>query len=310
MNLFQPDSNGTTHVTTKLQSILTSLALLAAAAPGARAVEGIITADSSLSPVKVTLKQGFATKLAVSKASSAVVQFSLESLPAGATEQQIRKAVLKVFIGKIIKPGTLRLSGTDLGTVLDETTLNGATDLSNGTTTSITTAAVIAADAKQWLAFDVTDYLRSRVTAGSQLATFGLSHDGNAANLLSLLLDSKETVTTGHAPVLDIALGEGSVTPITVASVSSDGTVRALSGVPITFSNPSAGRYDITSIPASSSPSADYTVVVTPYTGGGLDLTACVRSVQAAGSNFSLSVETRNNGTLANSIFFISVWKH
>jgi hypothetical protein len=285
-----------------------TFALLAALSPSSRAVEGIINADSSLSIATPGRLQGKATKLVVNKAGSSVVQFSLESLPDGVMSAQIRKAVLKVFVQKVTKPGTLRLSGTDLSAPLDEATLSGMTNLSDGVITPLTTTSLVAADAKQWLAFDVTDYVRSRVDAWSSMATFGLSHDGNDANLLNVVFDSKETVTTGHAPVLDIALGEGTVTPVTVATVASDGSILALSGAPIVFTHPAPGQYGIASIPPSDSPSRLYTITVTPYTGPASNFTASVKST--GNGPYGLMVETRNNGTLANSIFFISVWKH
>jgi hypothetical protein len=288
--------------------LITALALLAALTPCSRAVEGIINADSSLTIATPTRLQGKSPKLAVSKAGSSVVQFSLESLPDGADGAQVRKAVLKLFVQKVIKPGTLRLSGTDLTAALEETTLNGATNLSDGVITPLMTTSVVAADARQWVAFDVTDYLRSRLNAGSTLATFGLSHDGNDGNLLNVAFDSKETPSTSHAPVLDIVLGEGTVTPITVASVSQDGSIRAISGEPIVFTHPAPGQYGIASIPTSASPSQRYSIVVTPYPGPGQNFTASVRST--GNGPFGMMVETRNNGTLADSIFFISVWRH
>lgn len=109
----------------------------------------------------------------------------------------VAKATLRVFVNKVTTPGML--AAREEGAGWNESTLTFNNLPAPGA--ALNSAIEVTPDSKrQWLEFDVTNYVQTQVTAATSEIAFGLA----GANNLSLLLDSKETATTSHQPELDI----------------------------------------------------------------------------------------------------------
>ena len=189
-------------------SLLTAalLGTLSLAPGAARAVEATDVADGYISTASPALSKksfGLVGSLVVANKQNAYVQFLLDTVPDSISGNSVQKATLKLWVGRVIKPGTLKLSSAGNGAAINERTLTGTNAPALGT--ALATIPLAAADAQGYVTVDVTAYLKSLTLSQATNVTFALSQN-TASDGTYAVLDSKESLTTSHGPVLDISL--------------------------------------------------------------------------------------------------------
>lgn len=189
-----------------LLSIASALAALVAS-PLAWS-DATLTDDSYVSSTATTKNFGKLPTLnlvTTSSVQTGLLKFNLtESLPAAAQGNQIAKATLKVFIGKLKLP-----SGVSSGTlVADKATSTSWTEEAVTGSNNISASGSYSADktvdgsnTNQWIEFDVTQAVKDLDFSAPDVA---IAFTLTASSGLSVTLDSKESKTTSHAPTLDI----------------------------------------------------------------------------------------------------------
>jgi hypothetical protein len=148
-------------------------------------------------------KFGKKPTLSIANGQKAFVQFSLESLPAGTDATAIKKATLRLFATKVTSGGALKVSAAGDGvTALDEQVITGNTAPAIGA--QIATVALAGGTKNEYVAIDVTDYLKSLSLSPASLPAFAVEQAAVGAG--SVVFDSKESKGTSNGPELDIAL--------------------------------------------------------------------------------------------------------
>ncbi len=160
-----------------------------------------VSADSQTNSGAPTMVAGSAGAVAVSSGSGSqrrtFLRFDLSTLPADAV---IDKAVLRLFVAKVTRPG-----GIDVLPVLDaweEASLTHATAPALGTT--VGGFGVATGDLEDFVVVDVTGLVRDW-HAGA-LPNRGLALVGSVAKPVSVAFDSKESIASSHAPELEVVL--------------------------------------------------------------------------------------------------------
>lgn len=199
-----------------------ALATLALSSVAALAIEATDVADGFTSsvPSRAKVKYGARRTLEVANKQAAYVQFELDGLTPDVKAGDIRKASLRLWVGKVIKPGTLRLSATgDGATLLDETTIANATAPVPGTV--VGTFALTKEDTNTFVTIDVTPIITALTLSPASRPAFvidqSVPNDGTAVSF-----DSKENIATGHYPQLQLLVGDSD------ASAYGDGSAGAL----------------------------------------------------------------------------------
>jgi hypothetical protein len=157
-----------------------------------------VAADAHVNPSFPALNFGSSPFLQVGNGSRAFLRFDTTVLPAGVLTSPLAKVNLILWVGEIGTGGSVQVSNVTSAWTESAITLNAQPS----TGSVIGTAALTVAD--QFLAIDVTSAFSTWINNPSQ--NFGLVIDGVPSST-SVFLDSKESVTTSHAPILDIVLG-------------------------------------------------------------------------------------------------------
>lgn len=206
-----------------LRQPLTALAVVVAwSSMAALAIEATDVADGFTSSVPTRAKAKFGARrtLDVANNQTAYVQFELDALVPDVKPGDIRKATLRLWVGKVGKPGTLRISATGDGTtLLDETTIANATAPAPGA--ALGTFAVSKDDTNTFVTIDVTPVVTALALSPASRPAFIIAQsvpdDGTA-----VCFDSKENIATGHYPQLQLLVGDSD------ASAYGDGSAGAL----------------------------------------------------------------------------------
>ena len=220
------------------QSGLAAVLLLAASGV-ARATQATLTGDSFVSTARPSVNFGALSNLYVGNGNTALLQFDLSSLPAGTTSAQIVSAQLRVFVNRVYSAGTLEMLP-----VQSAWTELGVTD-SSAPTLGPNSGSLNVAQGDAFYTIDMTTVVQGWVAAPS--TNFGVALQGAAG--ASLVLDSKENDSTGHAAELDITLAgpvgpQGPQGPIGLTGATGSQGPAGPQGPPISFQ----GAYDV-SIP-------------------------------------------------------------
>lgn len=171
--------------------------------PTARADTLHVAADAQTSSSQPTLKLGLLPALAVRQGPggpllTSYARFELTSLPDGTT---VEKAVLRLWVLAVISPGTVEV--VPVVEAWQEGTITAAASPELGL--PVASLSVGSADTLHFVDVDVTGLVRDW-TSGA-LDNHGLAL--RASSAVSVVLDSKESLLTSHAPELEVALTSG-----------------------------------------------------------------------------------------------------
>lgn len=187
-------------------SLFFALALLAGTAP-ARATIVTLTADTHVSTAQPAINFGTLSNLVVGSGSTALLQFDLSTLPAGASATQVSRATLRLFVNRADTPGLLSVS--PITSTWGEYSVTASAAPSLGASIAVTQISA----AGQYVTIDVTNAVQGWITKPS--TNFGLALSAGTA---ALQIDSKENDLTSHPADLDITLvttsGTGSGGPV------------------------------------------------------------------------------------------------
>lgn len=187
-------------------SLFFALALLAGTAP-ARATIVTLTADTHVSTAQPAINFGTLSNLVVGSGSTALLQFDLSTLPAGASATQVSRATLRLFVNRADTPGLLSVS--PITSTWGEYIVTASAAPSLGASIAVTQISA----AGQYVTIDVTNAVQGWITKPS--TNFGLALSAGTA---ALQIDSKENDLTSHPADLDITLvttsGTGSGGPV------------------------------------------------------------------------------------------------
>ena len=125
----------------------------------------------------------------------AFIKFNLSSLPAGTNVTSISKVNLILFVNTVGTAGTLQVS--QLTSAWSEGTVTFSTE----PTTGAVVGTIPVSAGSQFVSIDVTSLFQQWLTTPASNQGVVLDPVGSA---VAVYLDSKESVTTSHAPVLQI----------------------------------------------------------------------------------------------------------
>lgn len=159
-----------------------------------------LVADTHTAPASATKNFGKNTTLILKGAGSRVLlQFSLDSLPAGTTGAQVQTATLRLFVNKVSTAGALDLA-RNTASWQEPGVTHGTAPASSAALVSNTT--ITTDDVNNFITIDVTNIVKDWVD-GIQ-PNFGISLTPAGSSALSLQFDSKENNKTAHEPSLSI----------------------------------------------------------------------------------------------------------
>jgi hypothetical protein len=187
---------------------VTGAALIAAAVIGlpvpAAAVLARLSDDTHASQAARTTNFGSAPTLLVQgpgqTAAQAYVRFDLTTLPSGTRGADVARAVLRLWVTKVTRPGMLDVYSVRGGWSEDALTAANAPGRGRDELVGI---QVSAQDRNRFLLVDVTEIVQEWLDR--TLENNGLVLMPNAAGV-SVEFDSKENAATSHEPELEITL--------------------------------------------------------------------------------------------------------
>jgi len=186
-------------------SSLSVAAIVGAMPAPAMAVLARLTDDAHVSLSARTSNFGSAPTLLVQgpgpSAGTTYVRFDLTTLPAGTGGANVVRAVLRLWISRVVRGGMLDLHSVRASWSEETLTAANAPGLDPGEVTGIT---VSPPDRYRFLIVDVTPLVRRWLDGA--LENHGLALTANAAGV-AVEFDSKENTGTSHEPELEITLG-------------------------------------------------------------------------------------------------------
>lgn len=170
-------------------------ALLVGAAVPALAVEATLVADAHVNSALPAVNSGAISNLNVGGGYTALVEFDLSTLPAGATAAQISKAVLRLYCNRVDTAGVVNFS--PVNAAWGEYSVTFQTLPAVGS--PVASAQVSGAGA--YVTVDVTALVKGWVSAPA-------TNDGIAltATAAAVEFDSKENDLTAHPAELEVTL--------------------------------------------------------------------------------------------------------
>lgn len=161
----------------------------------AHATQAPITGDASVDSSRPTASLGSLSNLYVGNGNTALIAFSLVSLPPGTTAAQVENATLFVFVNRVNTAGTITVEPVTSNWTESGVTYNSIPSL------GAPIGSFPATSAGEYVSVDITPQVRSWITTPS--SDFGLALSGASANVV---LDSKENDQTAHPAMLDVTL--------------------------------------------------------------------------------------------------------
>lgn len=180
------------------------LAMLAATASPALAVEATLIADAHVNSALPDVNSGTISNLNVGAGYSALLKFDLSVLPAGTTAAQVSRAILRLYCNRVDTAGQISIQP-----------VNGAWGEYSVTYTTLPPlgSAVQVVEANQagtYITVDITGLVQGWIAAPPTNNGLALT-----AVTAGVQFDSKENDLTGHAAVLDVTLATaGPVGPV------------------------------------------------------------------------------------------------
>lgn len=184
---------------------LAVLVLGLTAVPWLRADTLNVAGDAHTSSTQPNSKFGLLPLMTVRSAPSGAIlnsytKFDLSALPPAPS---VDKAVLRLWVGLVVTPGTIEvvpvLEPWQEGTI----TANSSPDLGS----PITSFAVASGDFLHYIDVDVTALAQD--WASGYLANNGLALRGVSPGSVNVVFDTKESILTSHGPELEVALAGG-----------------------------------------------------------------------------------------------------
>lgn len=177
---------------------VSACAFLALALPAA-AADAPVFGDSYISSTAAGTNYGGAVSLNVSSSNTALVQFDLSGLPAGATSANILRASLVLYLNRVGVTGAV-----DLAPVTSSWTESGVTFSAPPSIGGVFSTLSVT-QGNTYLVADVTSLVQSWVSGGN---AFGIAISASTtAPSTNVLFDSKETSLSSHPAFLDITYG-------------------------------------------------------------------------------------------------------
>jgi hypothetical protein len=191
-------------------------------------------ADSYTNTAASTTNYGARTTINVDGATqTGYIQFDLSEIPSGAT---VSKAMLKLYVNTVNTAGSFNVdyvNGAWTETTIDA---SNAPALGGNIASNVT---ITKASKSQYIQVDVTTALQAWLS-GSQI------NDGVALvadGATDVTFDSKENISTSHAPELDIVFGgNGTITGVTTADGSGLSSSEISGNVNLSLSNACAQK--------------------------------------------------------------------
>jgi hypothetical protein len=162
------------------------------ALPAIYATDTPTSGDTYVSSVSPATNFGSATNIVIATGNAGLVQFDLSSVPPAAT---LTKAYLRIYVNKVITPGTLNVA-----VVTSPWAENSV--IFPGPTAAPPFGSTAASVANAFLLVDVTTQVASWLATPA--TNFGFQITGSGAT--SIQLDTKETTATSHPSTLELAL--------------------------------------------------------------------------------------------------------
>jgi len=160
-----------------------------------------VIADTYISAATPNVNFGALPALSLTGDTSVLLRFSLAGLPAGVHGSDIPKAVLYVYVSWIGTQGSM-----DLGVVNGPWTESAVTAGSAPPIAPAGLPAVPITQANQWVAVDITTVVQRWADAPG--SNYGIALRAVAAPAMAASFDSKENASTGHAPKIDVVVGD------------------------------------------------------------------------------------------------------
>ena len=178
---------------------LAVMSLLLPLVPGvARADSLPVAADAHVNRAAPAANFGAMPFLQAGNGTSAYLRFDTSSLPAGLLTSPIARVNLVLWVRTVTTGGSLQVS--NVNGAWAENTLTYNTQPGTGSVVGV----VAAPGAEQFVQVDVTASFLIWLASPAQ--NYGLVVTGLPSST-AVTLDSKETISTSHAPMLDIVLG-------------------------------------------------------------------------------------------------------
>jgi hypothetical protein len=176
-------------------------AAVGAAAMPSFGVEAVLQADTYVSASVPDSNFGAVAKMNVGNGESALVKFSLASLPIGTSADQVVSASLVVYVNSLTTAGSLEAQ-TVLGKWTEPNVRYSNLPPVSGPGTGPTATADFA---NKYVRFDVTNLVKGWIANAA--TNYGvLLAPANFATTTVATLDAKEDSASSHAPTLDIEL--------------------------------------------------------------------------------------------------------
>lgn len=161
------------------------------------AADAVLVGDASTSSSSPGSNSGTIGTIAVGGTSRGFLKFDLGTLPAGTTSDNVANAILRVYVNRVISPGTLEIAA--VGGAWSEATI---TDSTAPGTTLLTGVPVSAAG--QFVYADVTAEVKRWLDIPPSNQGFALLAAPGTGT--SIVLDSKENTVTSQPAHLTINL--------------------------------------------------------------------------------------------------------
>jgi hypothetical protein len=188
------------------------------------------TADASTNSKRPALNRAIDPWMTVCDASVCSLQsgavfrsfarFNMSALPGGAI---VDKAVLRLWVGYVLRPGTIEV--VRVVTPWDEHTITEASSPALGSI--VTSFAVTSADSLQFIEVDITPLVQQWALEPSSNYGLALLPTGG----VNVLFDSKENPLTSHAPEVEVTTNAGSGGPAGPTGPAGPAGLNGLNGL-------------------------------------------------------------------------------
>jgi hypothetical protein len=182
------------------RKLLAAAALLSAAAylPNLRADQVTVSGDAHINTAFRAVNFGNSPFLLVGGTSRAYMGFDLSALPPGVAATPLARVNLVLWINRVATPGSIQISRAPGG--WSESALTASTQPAGS---GVSAGGAAISESSQYVIVDVTSTFQAWLS--NPASNFGLVIDAVGSTVV--FLDSKESVTTSHAPLLEIVLG-------------------------------------------------------------------------------------------------------